>query len=97
MVLDLPSSLSRLTVTCSLGRLRKLSQTQRRCSSVSLVTTSSQSSSAILGVGPADRTGKSSTSYWPGGSSTLERRRPVNPRDSVLIVASPAVYPKVKA
>jgi hypothetical protein len=52
--------------------------------------TSSQSSRSMLGVGPADRTGKSSTRYWPGGSSTLGRR-PLNPRDTVLIVATPAV------
>jgi hypothetical protein len=39
----------------------------------------------MLGVGPADRTGKSTTRYWPGGSAALGRRRPLNPRDTVLI------------
>src|SRR5512132_4096185 len=69
--------------------LRKPSQSQRRCSSVSLVMTSSQSARSMLGVGPADRTGKSWTRYWPGGSSTLGRRRPRNPRDTVPIVVTP--------
>src|SRR5436190_24384045 len=78
------------TVTCSLGRARKPSQSQRRCSSVSLVMVNSQSARSMPGVGPADRTGKSSTRYWPGGSSAPGRRRPRNPRDTVLIVATPS-------
>ena len=76
----------RSTVTFSLGRAWKPFQSQRRCSPVSLAMVNSQSSRSMLGVGPADRTGKSSTRYWPGGSSTLGRRRPLNPRDTVLIV-----------
>src|SRR5512132_3260773 len=46
----------------------------------------SQSCRSMSGVGPADRTGKSSTRYWPGGSSALGRSRPLKPRDTVLIV-----------
>ena len=80
-------------MTGSLGRARKPAQSQRRCSSVSLVMVSSQSSSSMLGVGPADRTGKSSTRYWPGGRSALGRRRPLNPRDTVLIGHSFASAP----
>src|SRR6478672_7478827 len=43
-----------------------------------------QSSSRVRGVGPADSTGKSSTTYWPGGTregSTLRRGRPLKPRE----------------
>jgi hypothetical protein len=77
----------RSTVTVSLGRARKSFQSQRRWLPVTLVMVNSQSSSSMPGVGPADRTGKSSTRYWPGGSSTLVRsRRPLNPRDTVPIV-----------
>src|SRR5262245_14948245 len=39
-------------------------------------------SSGVCGVGPALRTGKSSVTYWPGGtrfSSPLACRRPVKP------------------
>src|SRR6266851_8189709 len=37
------------------------------------------------GVGPADSTGKSATTYWPGGTrelETLSRRLPRNPRET---------------
>lgn len=40
-------------------------------------------SSGVRGVGPALRTGKSSVTYWPGGTrfpSALARGRPVKPR-----------------
>src|SRR5438876_8439235 len=43
------------------------------------------------GVGPADNTGKSSTTYWPGGmrlGSTSRRRRPPNPRESSGLIRS---------
>src|SRR5581483_5502166 len=41
-----------------------------------------QRSSEVRGVGPADRTGKSSVTYWPGGTRPAAlslRRLPVNP------------------
>src|SRR6266516_5876141 len=50
------------------------------------------SSSGVCGVGPADRTGKSSVRYWPGGtrSGGPSRRRPVNPREMIPTSASSA-------
>src|SRR5215211_34902 len=78
------------TVIGSLGSARKAFQSQRCWSPVSLVMVNSQSSRSMVGVGPADRTGKSSTRYWPGGSSTLGRRRPLNPRDTVPISLTPS-------
>ncbi len=53
-------------------------------------TVSVQSWSAISGVGPAVRTGKSSTRYCPGGSrSLLDRRLPSKPR----VVVTPKMLP----
>src|SRR5205085_6648471 len=43
------------------------------------------SSSGVCGVGPADSTGKSSVTYWPGGTregSATGRRRPKKPRET---------------
>src|SRR5262245_41281235 len=43
------------------------------------------SSSGVCGVGPAERTGKSRVTYWPGGTragSTSAARRPRNPRET---------------
>src|SRR5215218_8600239 len=57
-----------------------------------------QSSGSMSGVGPADRTGKSSTKYWPGGSSALGFRRrplPLNPGGTVPIVLSPSYLERV--
>src|SRR5215216_857725 len=80
------------TVIGSLGRLRKAAQSQRCWSPVSLEMVNSHSARSMSGVGPADRTGKSSTRYWPGGSPALGRRRfPLNPRETVPIVLSPFV------
>src|ERR1700738_3697571 len=45
-----------------------------RCTSpVSVVIVNSQSVSLTLGVGPADRTGKSLVRYWPGGGRAAPR------------------------
>src|SRR5262249_57685678 len=49
-----------------------------------------QLSRSAVGVGPADNTGKSSTTYWPGGirlGSTSRRRRPPNPREISGLIA----------
>src|SRR5688572_5024261 len=46
--------------------------------------TKSQLVSGVRGVGPADSTGKSGVSYWPGGSRPAVAdgcRRPRNPRE----------------
>src|SRR5580658_10798829 len=44
-------------------------------------------SSAVRGVGPADSTGKSRVTYWPGGTrpGASSRRRPRKPREMGLI------------
>ena len=53
---------------------------QRNVRWSSVRTSSCQRSVSTFGVGPADRTGKSWTSYWPGGSVTPDvRGRPRNP------------------
>src|SRR5215208_867866 len=43
----------------------------------------SRASSSVCGVDPTDRTGKSSTTCWPGGTRALSTcgRRPWNPRE----------------
>src|SRR5829696_8096136 len=59
-------------------------------SSISPTTEKSHSSREVRGVGPAERTGKPSTRYWPGGSSvSCLLRRPLNPREKN---PSPMVY-----
>src|SRR5919202_6036611 len=53
-------------------------------SSTSPTTAKSHSSRGVRGVGPAERTGKSSTRYWPGGSCStrsVRLRRPRKPRE----------------
>src|SRR5919107_2082033 len=44
----------------------------------------SQAASETRGVGPAERTGKSRVSYWPGGNRSVPvvRGRPRNPREN---------------
>src|SRR5436305_1163968 len=54
------------------------------------------SSVDVRGVGPADSTGKSLTTYCPGGTrdgSTSGRRRPWNPREIGTIRPGPAEPP----
>src|ERR687898_458098 len=49
----------------------------------------SHAGSETLGVGPAESTGKSRVSYWPGGSRTaleVERGRPRNPRENMDVI-----------
>src|SRR4029079_593325 len=74
----------------SLGRARNSSQVQLRGSSHSPRIEKSHSSTAVCGVGPAERTGKSAVTYWPGGrraGSTSAGRRPRNPRETAGFTA----------
>ena len=51
-----------------------------------------QSSVEMRGLGPADSTGKSSVTYWPGGSLLVTSRggcRPPNPRVTITSTPSP--------
>src|SRR4029077_7149070 len=75
-------------VISSLGRARNSSHVQRRGSANSSTIEKSHSSSAVCGVGPAERTGKSAVTYWPGGTragSTSVGRRPRNPRATYVV------------
>src|SRR6187200_1876965 len=77
-------------VISSLGRARNSSQAQRRGSRSSPTIEKSHSSTAVCGVGPAERTGKSRVTYWPGGTragSTSTARRPRNPRETTGFAA----------
>src|SRR5918995_6338198 len=82
------------TVTSSLGSARNSSHVHRRGSSTSPTIEKSQRSSGVRGVGPADRTGKSLVTYWPGGTRLVGAsvRRPLKPRevirDIVLLLSS---------
>src|SRR5450755_1239156 len=73
------------TTNSSTGSLRNASQLQR----VGLPTKPSieklQRSSGVLGVGPAESTGKSAVKYCPGGmrsASCASRRLPTKPRET---------------
>ena len=55
-------------VTVSLGSARNSSQLQRSGSSTSPSIEKLQLSSGRCGVGPAESTGKSEVTYWPGGT-----------------------------
>src|ERR1700730_4228069 len=71
------------TVPASVGSARNSSQLQRWGLSTSPVMEKSHCSRRVWGVGPAESTGKSSVTYWPGGTregSATGRRRPVKPR-----------------
>src|SRR3712207_795992 len=62
-------------------------------SSTSPKTEKSHCSSGVRGVGPAERTGKPSTRYWPGGSAvSWPLRRPLKPleknRSPMLLTSS---------
>src|SRR4029077_10434567 len=75
-------------VISSLGRARNSSQVQPRGWSRSPIVEKSHSRSGVCGVGPAERTGKSRVTYWPGGTragSTFAARRPQNPRETNAI------------
>src|SRR2546430_16869535 len=71
-------------VTVSDGRARSSFHVQRLGSSISPSIENDHWSRFGRGVGPAERTGKSLTRYWPGGGRGVEavaRRRPVEPRE----------------
>src|SRR5260370_34854359 len=71
-------------VTSSAGSLRNSSQVHFLGWAISPSTTNVHSESATRGVGPADRTGKSFTTYCPGGTRELlavSLRLPRNPRE----------------
>src|SRR5918996_6329795 len=79
-------------VTSSLGRARNSSQVQRRGSSTSPTTEKSHWSSGVGGGGPAERTGKSGVTYWPGGTrspGTSSRRRPLKAREMIGGISPP--------
>src|SRR4029077_11890419 len=69
----------------SVGRARHSCHVQPRVSTTSPMIERFQSSSDLCGVGPAERTGKSGVTYWPGGTrpdSASPRRRPWKPRET---------------
>src|SRR3954453_4203054 len=69
-------------VISSLGSARNSSNVQRLGSSTWPTIEKSHSSRGVRGVGPAERTGKPSTRYWPGGSFvSLLLWRPLKPRE----------------
>src|SRR5438552_6973745 len=72
------------TLNCSEGRALSSSQVQVLGSSISPLTVKVHFARSTRGVGPADRTGKSLTVCWPGGTRELlseSRRRPLKPRE----------------
>src|SRR2546422_2815448 len=82
-------------VTDSCGSASNSSHVQRATGPSIPRSTKSQVTSAVRGVGPAESTGKSRVSYWPGGSRAAVApgcRRPRNPREmngSVMMVQYP--------
>src|SRR6195952_457130 len=92
------------TVNVSCGSALSSSQVQLAAVSTAPWRAKDQCSSLVRGVGPADRTGKSVTTYCPGGTrdgSTSGRRgRPWNPRekggmDAIVRPPGPGVIRRV--
>src|SRR5213595_3712003 len=80
----------RSTVKVSVGKSRNDFQSHRRRTFVPSSITNSHWSSAMRGVGPADKTGKSVVRYCPGGSfASASLRRPEKPREIIPIYTSP--------
>ena len=80
------------TVTVSLGSAGTRPRSTRPARRPRRGSTKLHSSSGVCGVGPAESTGKSSVTYWPGGTragSTDERRRPRKPRETGDITPVP--------
>src|ERR1700726_4710766 len=76
------------TVNVSEGRATNSLHGQETGSPTAPSTVKLHSSSGVRGVGPAESTGKSSTTYWPGGTRagpTSRRGRPRNPRENGAI------------
>src|SRR5690242_20655509 len=73
------------TVKVSAGSARISSQVHETVRSTAPSTVNDHWSTGTRGVGPALRTGKSATTYWPGGTragSTSRRGRPRKPRET---------------
>src|SRR3954470_14585881 len=88
-------------VIFSRGSFWNSSHVQRADFPVTSLSVKSHLSTGLRGVGPAERTGKSRVSYWPGGSrdaASLLGRRPRNPREIggisalVQVTYSPSYY-----
>jgi len=80
----------RSTVTFSVGSSRNDFQFHRRKTFDPSSIVNSHFSSAMCGVGPAERTGKSVVRYCPGGSfASVTARLPKKPREMVPIRTSP--------
>src|SRR3954470_23619079 len=80
------------TVIVSRGRVAKSSQVKRADLPPGPRSVRSHADSGACGVGPADNTGKSRVSYWPGGrraANPSAGRRPRNPRAIRVIVLHP--------
>src|SRR6476620_5087188 len=72
------------TVVVCDGRLLNSSQVHVTGASTAPRRVNVHSSSGVCGVGPAESTGKSDVTYWPGGmraESASSRRRPLKPRE----------------
>ena len=72
-------------VTVSCGSAWNSSHVQRAAGPPAPRTVKSHVASEVCGVGPAERTGNSPVSYWPGGSRRAVAsggRRPRNPRET---------------
>src|SRR5688572_31785398 len=81
------------TVTVSRGSFRNSSQVHFESPADPPSIEKSHRSSDARGVGPADNTGKSLVSYWPGGIRSLSARavslaRPLKPREMNLSAIS---------
>src|SRR6266571_1259230 len=73
-------------VTDSVGSARISSHVHVLSGSTAPRTEKLHSSSGVCGVGPAESTGKSSTTYWPGGTRSggaSSRLRPLKPRETI--------------
>src|ERR671912_2146323 len=87
-------------VISSEGKARNSSHDQVLGPSTSPSIVKSHSSRGVRGVGPAERTGKPSTRYWPGGTRSEvpsgSRRRPRKPREMnpLLMPIPPVVSPR---
>src|ERR671913_1830415 len=87
-----------MSVVCSSeGSCLNSSQVHLLGSSTSPTTEKSHSSRDVCGVGPAERSGKPSSKYWPGGNVVSWRlRRPKKPREknpSPMLLTSSILYP----
>src|ERR1700680_3468390 len=72
-------------VIVSRGNATNSSHVQRAVCPLALCSIKLQAVREMRGVGPAERTGKSRVSYWPGGSRlavSADCRRPRKPRET---------------